>query len=230
MADLITEILGYLAIAALLGLLIGFVIWGMGRRAALARARAEGMRSARTSMDGNEPLRAQLDAALAERGELRIELEHLRLNQRGPSLRAVADPVPLNRAPVEPNSATVHEASPEALPVEVPEEVSGEAPALDGADVAMAVVVPETAPASLLDAAPSDPDDLKRIKGVGPKMERILNGKGIYLFEQIANFSDDEVAWVNDAIDAFPGRIVRDRWVDQARDLYREKYGEALDS
>ena len=56
-------------------------------------------------------------------------------------------------------------------------------------------------------------------------MEKVLNDKGVYLFHQVANFSPEDVAWVNDAIEAFPGRIERDDWVGQAQTLFREKYG-----
>jgi predicted flap endonuclease-1-like 5' DNA nuclease len=95
-------------------------------------------------------------------------------------------------------------------------------------EIAPANTVP--APSSLLTERPDEVDDLKRIKGVGPKMEGILNDKGVYLFRQVANFSAEDVAWVNEAIEAFPGRIERDNWVGQAQDLYREKYGRPHDA
>ena len=72
-------------------------------------------------------------------------------------------------------------------------------------------------PASL--AAPNgEADDLKRIKGVGPVIQKTLNELGIYHFQQIADFSADNVAWVDNYI-AFPGRIGREGWVAQAADL-----------
>lgn len=84
-------------------------------------------------------------------------------------------------------------------------------------------------PSILLSQRPQEVDDLKRIKGVGDKMESILNEKGVYQFRQIAAFSEADIEWVNDAIEAFPGRILRDDWVGQARDLHMEKYGRAYD-
>ncbi len=60
-------------------------------------------------------------------------------------------------------------------------------------------------------------DDLKRIKGVGPKMENMLNGMGYYHFDQVADWGDQEVAWVDDNLEGFKGRVTRDRWVPQAR-------------
>jgi len=58
-------------------------------------------------------------------------------------------------------------------------------------------------------------DDLKRIKGVGPTLERTLNATGVYYFEQIAAWTDEEIAWIDNRID-FPGRVTRERWVAQA--------------
>ena len=62
-------------------------------------------------------------------------------------------------------------------------------------------------------------DDLKLIKGIGPKFEKDLNGKGIYYFRQIANWKAADVKMVEGVIDSIPGRIKRDDWVKQARGL-----------
>lgn len=62
-------------------------------------------------------------------------------------------------------------------------------------------------------------DDLKQIKGVGPKMEKLCNSLGFYHFDQIAGWSLDEVAWVDANLEGFKGRVTRDTWVEQARIL-----------
>jgi NADH-quinone oxidoreductase subunit E len=61
-------------------------------------------------------------------------------------------------------------------------------------------------------------DDLKKIKGVGPGLEKTLNEMGIYHYDQIAKWTDAEVAWV-DARLKFKGRIVRDGWIAQAQSM-----------
>jgi predicted flap endonuclease-1-like 5' DNA nuclease len=61
-------------------------------------------------------------------------------------------------------------------------------------------------------------DDLRLISGVGPKIEGILNGLGIFHFDQIAAWTDREVAWVDDHL-RFSGRIARDNWIAQAATL-----------
>ncbi|KOF22224.1 NADH:ubiquinone oxidoreductase [Ensifer adhaerens] len=62
------------------------------------------------------------------------------------------------------------------------------------------------------------PDDLKRISGIGPKLEQVLNGKGILRFADIAAWSDADVARFDDEL-GFGGRILRDDWVKQAKAL-----------
>jgi NADH-quinone oxidoreductase subunit E len=62
-------------------------------------------------------------------------------------------------------------------------------------------------------------DDLKRISGVGPKLEGVLNGIGIYHFDQIASWSEAEVAWADQNLVGFKGRVSRDDWVGQAKAL-----------
>jgi len=63
------------------------------------------------------------------------------------------------------------------------------------------------------------PDDLKKIKGIGPKFEGDLNGKGIYYFRQIGAWKAADVKMVEDLIDSIPGRIKRDEWVKQGKAL-----------
>ena len=67
--------------------------------------------------------------------------------------------------------------------------------------------------------APTDADDLKQINGVGPKLEQALNELGVYRIAQIASWSEAEIAWIDDALVGFKGRITRDDWVGQARAL-----------
>ena len=75
------------------------------------------------------------------------------------------------------------------------------------------------APKNLLSEAPVDVDDLKKIKGVGPKFEGLLNSFGIYQYAQMAAFSAKDVEWLAAELGSFPDRIDRDEWVKQAKDL-----------
>ncbi len=77
---------------------------------------------------------------------------------------------------------------------------------------------------------PAERDDLKMIKGIGPVMERVLNDLGVTTFEQIAAFTEDDVARVTEAINTFPGRIERDDWIGGARKACEEKNGMSVDT
>lgn len=103
-----------------------------------------------------------------------------------------ADPEPAN-APTEP---PVHEAESESEPA---------APSDDGK------------PELLSAARDGAPDDLKKIKGVGPKLEKLCNDLGVWHFDQIASWSDAEVAWVDSNLEGLKGRVTRDDWVGQAK-------------
>ena len=89
----------------------------------------------------------------------------------------------------------------------------------------MAEAVSDAAPAAaakpgLLTAARGgQPDDLKLMKGIGPKLEQMLHGMGVFHFDQIAAWTAEEVAWVDDNLEGFKGRVSRDGWVGQARTL-----------
>lgn len=61
-------------------------------------------------------------------------------------------------------------------------------------------------------------DDLKKIKGVGPQLEGLLNSLGVYYFKQIGDWTREHVAWVDQRLQ-FPGRIDREDWIAQAKVL-----------
>jgi len=68
---------------------------------------------------------------------------------------------------------------------------------------------------------PAKPDDLKLISGIGPKLEGVLHGLGIYKFEQISKWKKAERDWVDGYLN-FKGRIDRDEWVAQAKKLAKK--------
>ena len=66
-------------------------------------------------------------------------------------------------------------------------------------------------------------DELQTIKGIGPFIEEKLNALGIYTFEQVGNMTSEIETQVNKAIEFFPGRVKRDEWAKQARELHKTK-------
>ena len=65
-------------------------------------------------------------------------------------------------------------------------------------------------------------DDLRKIKGIGPKLEKLCHQLGVYHFDQIAAWSAEEVAWMDTYLEGFRGRVTRDGWVAQAKTLATE--------
>ena len=121
-------------------------------------------------------------------------------------------------------------AAPAAVVPAQPAPVAAEAPAAPAAPVATAeqpapaaVDAPATAqgaaPAKLQAPRDGQADNLKEIKGVGPKLEQMLHQMGFYHFDQIAAWTEAEVSWVNENLAGFKGRATRDNWVAQAKIL-----------
>ncbi len=69
-------------------------------------------------------------------------------------------------------------------------------------------------------ATPDTADDLKRISGVGPVIVGKLEALGITTFQQIADFTPEEITRVDDELN-FKGRIERDEWVKQAKEFLK---------
>ncbi len=122
--------------------------------------------------------------------------------------------------------AEVVEAAPAIVtPVAEPEAPAKPEPAVSAPDAAPAQSesaadddVDGEQPEGLAEARDGEPDDLKRISGVGPKIEGILHSLGYFHFDQIAAWTPANVAWVDERL-RFKGRIGREDWISQARKL-----------
>ena len=62
-------------------------------------------------------------------------------------------------------------------------------------------------------------DDLQRLEGVDPSLERMLNRLGIYHFHQIARFEASDVEWLVEHVDGVPERTIRESWIGDASRL-----------
>ena len=120
-------------------------------------------------------------------------------------LKPLVQPNETSAAPSAPEPAPVSEPAPATAPV-------AQAPEVKAAEDAIR-------PEALSAARDGGADDLKMIKGVGPKLESMFNELGFYHFDQVAGWSAAEVAWVNDNLAGFKGLVSRDNWVEQARKL-----------
>ncbi len=86
---------------------------------------------------------------------------------------------------------------------------------------AKAAAKDDAAPVALFTAPEGEPDDLKKISGVGPVLEKKLHAFGVTKFAQVAAFSQDDIEKLDEAL-SFKGRIDRDDWVGQAAKLAEE--------
>lgn len=207
------EIIWFLLLALLLGLLIGWIIFGRffgGNNSGSASA------SAATSGDASG-LRAELDTCRKKGAKSAEDLAaaKARIAQLEGDLDACMD----SRAKLEMGASAPAATS----------AVSAAAPVAASAKGAKKEAFTTDAPkpaafsGDALASAKANPDDLKKIWGVGPVMEGILNDHGCYTFKQVASLSDRDVEWVAANINTFPDRITRDKWVEQASKLAAEK-------
>ena len=178
---LLGEIWVLIALAALIGLFVGWLIWG--RRTGVV----------------------QVDTGDARR--LQGELDACRSKGRDSAARIAA---------LEGELAAI-------TPVGAPVAEVIVAPVVAAPVVAADAVEPVgTRPARLDAPQGGTADDLKRIKGIGPKLELLCNRLGFWHFHQIAGWSAEEIAWVDANLETFKGRVTRDDWVAQARVLAAE--------
>lgn len=125
-----------------------------------------------------------------------------------PEPEAQEEPEPEIAAAPEPEPVPEPEAAPEPAPPPEPEPEPEPVAAADEPAAAQ--------PAAMDAARDGGPDDLKKIKGVGPKLEQLLHTLGVFHFDQIAGWGAAEVAWMDDNLAGFKGRVTRDDWVRQA--------------
>jgi len=105
-----------------------------------------------------------------------------------------------------------------AKPAKAPKAAKAAAPVAAAADEVTA-----ERPSNLLtEARGGVADDLKKISGVGPKLEGVLHENGVFHFDQIAAWDEAGIAYMDDQL-SFKGRIARDNWIEQAAALAAEK-------
>jgi NADH-quinone oxidoreductase subunit E len=220
MTYLITQIFVFLLIAALLGMLLGWYL----TRIAAASARAV--------------LQARIDKALAQVGELQNERdsaaaaaennerERRLLSDEANRLRAELDAARTDtrkKDDVDGLRAELEDCRQSLAALTAP--ATGNDQAVDTAAIASAAAAAVSGIGSLLDSGTTQPvaseeaaDDLQKIKGIGPKIAGILQDLGIRRYAQIAAWTPDNVAWINDHL-RFKGRVERERWIEQAKTL-----------
>jgi predicted flap endonuclease-1-like 5' DNA nuclease len=223
------QIVVFLIVAAALGFVIGWVLRGarsQGKQV-VAAARHGGAEAALS--DERDRLRTELHAAREAQTEAEnslVELRRLAETRAGrvheleqAEARSRERIAKLEQELSEARAAGHRQGSAER-------SVTGPAAEPDLAAVAPPPAEPvQGTPPPPLPSPEGEPDDLKRISGIGPGIEKTLHALGIYHFRQIAELTPDNVAWIDQRL-RFRGRIEREDWIGQARRLAS---GETID-
>ncbi len=217
---LLLQILLFLILAAVIGFFCGWITRGLGFESRLLASENQWRARHHVLQSENNRLQTELDATDQEKSESLLD---------NPNDIARSLPLPSNQEPSAPEqsvrkSSQLSESEPvlehplEKLRNEF-NDIEKQAPDEQISEEIELFEKPELsgAPASL-DQPEGKADDLKAIKGIGPKIESTLNGLGIYHFRQIADFTEDNISWVNEHLQ-FSGRIEREEWIAQAKVL-----------
>lgn len=241
-----------LLLAALLGLFVGWLIWGRSGSVAVNSGEADGLRASLDACNAKgrdqaariAALEADVKAANAKAHDANLAADNARADAKASAeaaSKAAAAPAtmaaPLMSAPAPVKSAPAPKAAAKPKADAAPKAATATKAAAkaDAAPKAAAKPKAEAAPKAAKAAAkpkvdpktPAKPkgltaarggkaDDLKMIKGIGPKLEILCNKLGYFHFDQIAAWTVGEVAWVDDNLEGFKGRVTRDEWVKQA--------------
>ena len=136
-----------------------------------------------------------------------------------PARGEAREPMPGRGLPADASGATVQEAPARSKGKPKADGNAVNATPLATPDAKAPVLAAQTKPQALNAARNDKSDDLKTIIGIGPKLEVLCHSLGIYHFDQIAVWTATEVAWMDDNLEGFKGRVTRDKWVEQARKL-----------
>lgn len=223
------QIVVFLIVAASLGFVIGWVMRGgriQGEPLGAAPRHAGGDAA---QIDERDRLRTELQAAREAQSEAESSLVELRqlADARAGRVHELEQAEARSRERI---ASLEQELSEARAAGQRQEDAAPMAPG-PAAEAQLAAAVPPPAepvrgtPPPPLPAPEGEPDDLQRISGIGPGIEKTLHALGIYHFRQIAELTPDNVAWIDQRL-RFRGRIQREDWIGQARRLAS---GEAID-
>ena len=116
------------------------------------------------------------------------------------------------------SKAVTHTAKADVEPSSVKADASAVAPSEAAAIMASAGAAAD-APSATAASTGTGADNLRLLKGVGPKLAALLTQLGITRFDQIATWNEADVTLIDSQLGNFKGRIVRDNWIEQARFL-----------
>jgi predicted flap endonuclease-1-like 5' DNA nuclease len=219
------QIVGFLLVAATLGFVIGWLARGaraQGAQVGLASRHAGAEAALREERD-----RLRTELATAREAQSHLAEARKLADTRGNRVRELEAAEASNRERIARLEQELGETRASGLlqggaaplataPAAEPDRAGGVPPPVEPV---------RGMPPPRLPGPEGEPDDLKRISGIGPGIEKTLHELGIYHFRQIAELTPDNVAWIDQRL-RFRGRVEREDWIGQAQRLAR---GEAID-
>ncbi|TGV14563.1 proton-conducting membrane transporter [Mesorhizobium sp. M8A.F.Ca.ET.173.01.1.1] len=226
----------YVVLAFLVGVLVGWFIWGRLRRELDSlRGDLDRTRSERDKLRADsDRLTGELNACGKTRSDLERQLREAQASSGaggakassqppaalmstpavGKSAPATAKPAAAKAAPAKaaPKPAAAKSATASAPAAKAP---AAKAPAKTSAAPKAAPAAKKTAPAAAKPAS-GKPDNLRRLIGIGPVNEKLLKAQGVTTFAQIAAWTSADIKRIEDVMN-FDGRIARERWIEQAK-------------
>lgn len=236
---LISQLWWYLTLAFLLGALTGYLLWRMCNRPLLEsrfeRSRQEmASRLRALEVQAGHPPVTDAAAGANDAAKLKAELQALRADAEKAKTAAAdlakkhAEDLKKAREDAIAEAARSQAEDLKKMKGEVAAALAaaGEVKQLAGlksqaakADVS-AAAGGNARPANFLSAPRGGKaDDLKLIWGVGDKLEKVLNGAGIYHFDQIAGWSDKDLIWFDKTFSEAGAKAKSDKWIEQCRKL-----------
>ncbi len=188
---------------------------------------AASLAASRSNEDGLRSRLAELEAAASGAADYRKKITEL--ETRLATTAQERDSTATQLAAIEALHADDESRIAKAAESPAPAAPSPDPPATEAVpDRDVAIVMVAEIATRTRGTGPAVTDDLKKIHGVGPKLDKLLKGMDITSFRQVANFTPDDIQYVTAALDAFPGRIERDDWMSSAAEEHVKKYGEPV--
>ena len=214
MAMLFGEWFIYMIVALLLGVFIGWLIWGTRRKKDNDAIKEEPTRAkVNDDLTAIKGINADLQAKLNENGissyyDLAV-IENEEVDKLASEFNFENDRI--RNENWVPQAAQLHF---EKYDLEIYDKVSVEAVYADAFEKQLA----EANKGVRIEYV----DDLKIISGVGPKLEKMLHEFGIKSFYQLSQLDNEGINALNEKIKFFPGRMERDNWIGQAKELHKK--------
>jgi NADH-quinone oxidoreductase subunit E len=203
---LVLQIWWLLLLAFLLGAIFGYLIW---RACALPRLKSEGA----------------VETAQLEDRVRGLETQNVRLGNLAADAEATA-----RRLQAECDAAFAAGAPVASTETKAPLQLNGSTPpdgygaarangSDEGASIPSAYGIEAVSNGFLTAPRNGKADNLRLVRGIGPRLEKVLHSMGVFHFDQISRWTENDLALVDKHLGDFAGRAVRDKWIEQSRKL-----------